>query len=282
MSLPFDATLKDLVSRHTADFVRAFGLPRRTDAHVMNVDLSTLSAATDIVLGYGDPPDSLVDLNFQSASNAGLPDRTLMYNAVLRHQYHVPVRSVVVLLRQAADHPTLTGRVDYHGRGWGTVFRYQLVRLWQVPAQRLLRGGAGSMPLAVLGRLPEGVETTAGLADVVRQTERRLGRIASHEDATQLLTASFVLTGLRIPREVAIELFRGMRAMRESTTYQYILDEGRIEGMRASLLRLGRQRFGSAADAETAVNGITDLERLERMTDRVLRATDWQDLLATP
>jgi hypothetical protein len=183
VSLPFDATLKDLVRRHTADFERAFGLHGSQPAHVMNVDLSTVSAATDIVLGYGDPPDSLTDLNFQSAANAGLPDRTLMYNAILRHKHHVPVRSVVVLLRQAADHSTLTGRVKYGGRGWRTDFRYQLVRLWQVPAKRLLRGGAGALPLAVLGRLPEGVETTAALADVVKQTERRVNRVATHEDA---------------------------------------------------------------------------------------------------
>jgi hypothetical protein len=71
--------------------------------------------------------------------------------------------------------------------------------------------------------------------------------------------------------------------MRESTTYQYILDEGQAEGVRKVLLRQGRQRFGAATAAiESAINGITDLERLERMSDRMLQAADWQDLLATP
>jgi hypothetical protein len=71
--------------------------------------------------------------------------------------------------------------------------------------------------------------------------------------------------------------------MRESTTYQYILDEGRADEARRILLRQGRQRFGAPTGAtESAINGITDLERLERMSDHILQAADWQDLLATP
>jgi hypothetical protein len=74
--------------------------------------------------------------------------------------------------------------------------------------------------------------------------------------------------------------------MRESSGYQLILDEGREEGAlreaRKLLLRLGRRKFGAPEPAvEAAVQAITDLDRLERMSDRMFDATSWQDLLAT-
>jgi len=83
---------------------------------VLNVDLSTVSAATDIALGHGDPLVAITDLNFQAGPDLHLPDRLLLYNALFRHRYHVPVHTLLILLRLPADHPTLTGKVRYLGR----------------------------------------------------------------------------------------------------------------------------------------------------------------------
>ena len=66
MSHPFDATLKELLAPNPDDFVPVFGLPRLQPAVVLNVDLSTLSAATDVAIGFGEPVREIVDLNFQS------------------------------------------------------------------------------------------------------------------------------------------------------------------------------------------------------------------------
>jgi hypothetical protein len=58
---------------------------------------------------------------------------------------------------------------------------------------------------------------------------------------------------------------------------------GMVEADRASVLRLGAKRFGDApANVQSAVNGIADRERLERIADRIFDATDWDDLIATP
>jgi hypothetical protein len=71
--------------------------------------------------------------------------------------------------------------------------------------------------------------------------------------------------------------------MHESSTYQYILDEGRIDEAKMMLLRQGRIRFGPPdAAAEAALRAITDLDRLERMGDHLLQAGGWQELLHTP
>jgi predicted transposase YdaD len=108
--------------------------------------------------------------------------------------------------------------------------------------------------------------------------------------------------GLRFPPEVTDHLFRGVQLMfdvRESSFYQLAVTEGRREGMREGLreglregqrqaairllCELGRKRFGPVPPATLAdIEGITSPERLERLADRLLDATSWDDLLATP
>ncbi len=71
--------------------------------------------------------------------------------------------------------------------------------------------------------------------------------------------------------------------MHESDTYQAIFDEGRELQIKENILRLAQRRFGlPAMGMADRVNGITDFERLERIRDRLLDATNWQDLLDTP
>ena len=68
-----------------------------------------------------------------------------------------------------------------------------------------------------------------------------------------------------------------------------ILTEGRNEGRvgeaQRMLLMLGETRFGEPDEATRgAVKAILDVERLERMTKRVLDTNiqDWNGLLGTP
>jgi predicted transposase YdaD len=97
------------------------------------------------------------------------------------------------------------------------------------------------------------------------------------------------LMELRSEEAFARPLLEGVQNMRESTTYQAILregrDEGRISEAQRLLLRQGEIRFG-APDQTTrgAVEAIHDLDRLERMSDRVLDMSidDWAGLLSTP
>jgi hypothetical protein len=71
--------------------------------------------------------------------------------------------------------------------------------------------------------------------------------------------------------------------MRDSDTYMAIIDEGQEEHAKKVILRLGGKRFGPPEEqTRITVQGITDLDRLERIIDRVLEASDWQDLLGTP
>ena len=61
------------------------------------------------------------------------------------------------------------------------------------------------------------------------------------------------------------------------------LEKGQAKGIQLTLLRLGRRQFGEPDSATVdALRAITDLERLGRLSDALLSATSWSDLLATP
>ena len=139
MPLRYDATLKDIV-RHPAELAAVFGLPTEEATSTLNVDLSTLSAASDVVLGFGEPLREIADLNFQSGPDANLPGRVLHYNAALHARYGVPIRTMVVLLRPKADAASLTGKLAYGVAGHRLEFEYSVERLWQQPTDRFLKG----------------------------------------------------------------------------------------------------------------------------------------------
>ena len=85
--------------------------------------------------------------------------------------------------------------------------------------------------------------------------------------------------------------------MKESSTYQAILVEGRNEGLtegltegrakgraeeaRRILLRIGRKSLGQPDAATLAsIEAIQDVERLEELTERLLEVASWPELLA--
>lgn len=286
MSLPFDATLKDLVQTYPRDWLASLGLPADGPVTPLNVDLSTLSAAADVVLGLGDPLTSLVDLEFQSSRDADLSRRVLVYNTLLHQRFRLPVHSVVVLLRRAAEDSGLDGSVRYGAdpsRG-GLEFRFEVVRLWQRPVEELLTGAVATLPLATLGAPPAGLSMNELLPSVVRRLEERLRTETPPSVAAKLLTASLILTGLRLDISDVADLFRGVHGMEESTTYQWIMRQGAARHLKELLLRLGRKKLGPPPDALVAValDAVEDLGRLDRMIEAMPGVNTWIELLETP
>ncbi len=78
--------------------------------------------------------------------------------------------------------------------------------------------------------------------------------------------------------------------LEDSSTYQLILKRseargearGKVTAAHRMVFIIAGKRFGPAPGAtEAALQGITDQDRLDRMTDRLLDATGWDDLLST-
>ena len=100
--------------------------------------------------------------------------------------------------------------------------------------------------------------------------------------------------GLRYDDDLANRLFEGIETMKESTTYQSILREGRQEGHKEGetmgrvreahrFLRLqGMRRFGTPSPAIDAVlEAIDDVDRLEALGLHIVEPElqGWDDLL---
>jgi len=162
-------------------------------------------------------------------------------------------------------------------------FEFEIVPLWERSAEALLAGPLGAAPLAMLGALPEGADLVQGLTGIAGRLIERLESEAEPRQKKLLLTAAFVLTGLRIKRNQAVQVFAGVRAMRESDTYMAILDEGRETQTRRLIRRLASRKLGEPDEPTvTRLEGITDIDRLERIHDRATEAGSWRDLLDTP
>jgi hypothetical protein len=285
MAMTFDATLKDMGRDSPHGFLAAFDRPPAGPVKLLNVDLSTVTTAADLILGLGDPLAEIVHLDFQSSAAAWKHADLLVYNGLLFAHYHVPVHTVVLLLRPEAAHSNLNGVIRYAPRpGRGSMaFDYEVVRLWEHPAEELLAADLGVVPLAVLGRLPEGLSLEDGLAAVAQRVVERLTREAPPERAKKLLTDALLLTGLRVRRDVAVRIFRGVRIMQESDTYLMILDEGQEKATREAILVVGEERLGPSDEAvRSQLSAITDLDRLKRMHRRAVKAASWQEILETP
>jgi hypothetical protein len=285
MSLPFDATLKDIAQVSPRGLLATFDAATPLPVSLLNVDLSTVTTSADLVFGLGQPLQEIVHFDFQASASATKHADILVYNSLLYRQYLVPVHSMVILLRPQAAHSKLQGALTYAPRpGRGKMeFGYEVIRLGEMPVADLLAGELGALPLATLGKLPEGVDLETGLRSVIQQIIDRLLREAPPEQVRRLLTAAYVLTGLRVPREISKQLFQGVRAMRESETYMAILEEGAIATAKKFILRLGQKSLGVPSESVTAaLAAIEDQERLERIHDRLGEVKTWQELLETP
>ena len=155
------------------------------------------------------------------------------------------------------------------------------------------------MPLALLTDMQN-----AELRQVVETVcERLLAESTDDEQAELLLTASYLLGGLRFPDTIITSLFEGMLNMlEESSTYQALIqrglargvamgieqgreqghEEGLVDGARRSLQRLGEKRLGvPTAATQERIDSIGSLEQAEYFMDRLFSVETWDDLLAS-
>ncbi len=287
MSMPFDATLKDLGAINPADFLTLFDSAPGAPVKVLNVDLSTVTAGADLVIGLGDPLTEIVHLDFQSGANAKKGRDVLVYNALLHRHYEVPVHSVLVLLRPKAAHSEVDGHINYAARPRrGKMdFGYEVVRLWTKPAEDLLTGPAGGLPLAFLGELPAGVEEGEGLAAVASRVWRRIKDEAPPGMAARLRVSAFEMLCLRVKRIEARAILMDIPAVRESEGTLLMQEIAQEITIKKAILQLGRKRLGQEDEAAHArLDAEHDLERLERIHGRLVDPVlpSWQDLLDTP
>jgi hypothetical protein len=274
----FDVSTKELVWDDPAGWRDRFTIGPHGPVEVIDSDITTLTAFADKVLKVGGSDPYLVDLEPHSYHDAGLT-RTLWYRQVaLDYRHNLPVLTVLVLLCKEANSPSLTGTYQRQlPGGWPTNwYNFRVVRLWEEDPESFLTAGIGLVPLAPLTNVSE-----ADLPGIVRRMGDRINA-EPRSRAGKLWTATYLLMGVRYPDELVDQLLQGVQIMRESTTYQKILRDGRAEGEQKLLLRQGTKRFGEPNPATvTAIEAIRDIDRLEALGERILDPDlqSWDDLL---
>jgi predicted transposase YdaD len=281
---PYDPTLKALVETEPESWPALLGRPTGP-TRAIDADIATVSGAADKVLHVAADPPYLLHLEFAAGHDAvTLPRKLHVRNALLEDRHEMGVRSGAVLLRPEADSPQLSGVYErgFPGEEAYLTFRYQVVRVWQLPPGPLLTGGLALLPLA-----PISAVTPEQLPGIIERMAQRLRGRRARKQAQVVWGAAYILLGLRYSPALAAQLFRGVMSMRESSTYQAILEEGRTEGAVAEarkLLRVFGDRAFGPPDARMArvIERITDLARLEDLCDRLSAVESWQELLGQP
>ena len=283
---PFDAATKQLVELRPADWVNFLNLPIGAGAELMDADLATITTAADKVVRVQTDPPYLLHVEFQAGKD-DIAERTLRYNVLLWYRHKLPVESVIVLLRRAADLPQKAGQLQIIGQGGSPVinFRYTVIRVWEQEAQAFLNGGLGLLPLAPLANV-----TDEELPSVVGQMQARIAREnQTSAQARFLWTATYLLLGLNHEPDFINDLLKGVLQLQESSTYRAIWEEGerrgrvegRVEGERRLFLRFAAQRLGQPSpQVEAALGRITSPEEWEKLADRLLGVETWDELLA--
>ena len=295
MSKQYDATLNLMFDQEPAKWgsylASELGLPDG-QITVLDTDLSSTLQA-DRLFRVDGPVCAIVHLEIESSGHLKIPERLLRYNVVTRGVYELPVHSVLMLLRPEANASDLTGNYLIYGADKEPyiTFRYSVLRVWEKSIEDFFAAGAVLAPLALLTNEADADPQSA----FTRLRERLKVEAIPVSLEKKLIGAAFILCGLRYSDELIEVLYRELHmTLEDSTSYQFIFKKGKaegraegkaegfVEGAQRTIILQGSKRFGSPT--ETAISVIRnnkDPERLERMLDRVLDATTWDDLLAT-
>ena len=130
------------------------------------------------------------------------------------------MQTIFVLLRPEADGPEFTGMLEEELPDGTTtlLFRYNVVRVWELPAEQILAGDLATLPLAPISRVSE-----AELPAMIRRMDERIEQEASPDEVDDLWAATYLLMGLIHSKDSSRTLLQGVHRMKESTTYQAIL-----------------------------------------------------------
>lgn len=291
MPKPYDVTTKDLLRRDPPSWLAYLGLGVAGPIEVVDADLSTVPAEGDRVYRIRGRSAHLVHVEMQSHPDPRLPRRLWRYNAMLDLKYDLRVRSIALLLRAAADSKHLTELLEIRSpdREPIATFHYRVIRAWEHPVEPLLTGPLATLPMAPIADVP-----VADLPEILEQIGARLAAEAPPTEAARMMSSTLILAGMRLDINL-LKVMRGrlrtMNILKDSSYYQILLEEGKElgertgerKGIRKTIYRLGRIRFGRLPRATRAlIEAIDDLERLEALSERVLTASSWDDLLAVP
>jgi hypothetical protein len=235
--------------------------------------------------------EEIVHVGAQTVYEPDVPERMLGYAVRLWLKHELPITSYLLLLTDRNSPQRLTGIARAAAGGLRIELTFVPVRLSQMSANNALDLNRDSLLpfIPLMNGGPEAVETGA----------QRLGAVRGERERQELSLHFLLLGGLRYNREDLLDLI-GRQSMipieqlKESSFYQYILEEGREEGREEGLQRgleegvrkgevafFRRQlehRFGALPDWVVKKIQEADRTALERWGTDLLQAASLKEL----
>ncbi|CBN56128.1 MULTISPECIES: DUF4351 domain-containing protein [Kamptonema] len=272
----YDNTCKYLAEKSPASFVRWLLNTEPENIRVLKTEIIPEPIEADaLVLLQTD--NQILHLEFQTVpySNPPIPLRMLEYKAILTRKYRLPIEQVVIFLKRTNSELVLQNQYQDNY----TTHRYRIIRMWeQNPAPLLVTPEL--LPLAALAQSDNPntlLEQVAQQVAIIEETEQR----------NNISACVFVLAGLRFEKKLIRQLFRE-DIMRESVTYQDILQQGVQQGVQQGMQRgevaiLQRQisrRFGELEPQLSEQIQRLAIPQLENLGEALLDFSNVADLAA--
>lgn len=238
MSMPYDTATKLIAQVGPQDLLNLVGIDGRF-LRVINTEFDATSLTADMVhlVQASDGQVAVIYVAYSSADST-TDQRLLAEIALARYRLNKRVRLVVLLLSPAAL-PYLSGEIRELTPHGVLHFKYERVEVYKLSVEQILAAGQMVAPLAIL--------TEEAMADPFATLQRVRPVIASQppELRKELWGCLGLLAGLSLERDIIKQLIERTPEMRESTTVQLFIEEGRKEGRKAGRkegLRLGEAR----------------------------------------
>lgn len=289
----WDEMMKRLIEMHPQDFVSWVSQDAQVE-HILKQELQqTVYADSLIKVSFKDKP-AILHFEYQTRNDARMGERALLYNTLASYTNEdIPVYSHVLYLRPS-DHIVQSPFVRIFPDGKEiTRFHYNVIKLWEMPAEDLLNfPHPGLLPLVLLAK--GGTEQ-----DVVEEMIQKIADTGESE----LLSASYTLGGLVFKAPEQHNWFKRRFHMfedilEESWTYQEMkqeitqkIEQLELHRLRTMLATVAQKRFPKTARlakgmgstindpsilSELIIN-ISTAQTLEEATDVLLAAGEMSE-----
>ena len=264
---PYDQAFKYLVEQDAESLLILLGALKPGE----QADIELLPREISVAATLPDQPfrisradrEEIAHVEAQTYWEAAVPDRMADYALRLWLKYQRPITSYVLLLTRHGLPKPAPRLIRVDGGDLSIRLRFRLIRLWQIAAREVLAMQRESLlpfvPLMNGGRreLEESVEL--------------LRRVRDERDRREASLHFLMLGGLRYNRTDLLDLIGRknmipLEQLKESSFYQFILEEGLKEGREAGLkeglkegLREGLREGREEGREEGELKGVRDI-----------------------
>ncbi|MEM7555108.1 MAG: Rpn family recombination-promoting nuclease/putative transposase [Cyanobacteria bacterium P01_A01_bin.84] len=253
----FDSLCKYLVEKFPDDFATWLLGETITLTELSPKELSLEPIRADALI-LRQSQELVLHVEFQTQPDIKIPFRMTDYRLrVYRRFPEKRMRQVVIYLKETNSEEVFKNTFELEE----TLHRFQVIRLWEQPTAVFLKT-PGLLPFAVLSNAESKI-------NVLQEVANRINDISNSKIQTDIAASTFILAGLVLKQEDIQRLLR-RDIMRESVTYQLLVDEGRQEGRQEGIQEATRKiavnmlKEGLSIDLIAKATGLT-IEEVEQL-----------------